>query len=110
MAYDEQLAARLRAALGDEPGLTEKRMFGGLAFLVDGHMAAAASGQGGMLLRVDPAQTEELAGQADVERFQMRGKEMDGWLRVGPSAVRTDEELQGWLDRALAYVRSLPPK
>ena len=110
MAYDEQLAARLRAALGDEPGLTEKRMFGGLAFLVDGHMAAAASGQGGMLLRVDPAHTEELVGHADVERFQMRGREMDGWLRVGPDGVRTDEELQGWLDRALAYVRSLPPK
>ncbi len=110
MAYDEQLAARLRAALEDEPGLAEKKMFGGLAFLVDGHMAAGASGQGGMLLRVDPAQTEELVDQAEVERFQMRGREMDGWLSVGPGAVRTDEELQGWLDRALAYVRSLPPK
>ena len=110
MAYDEQLADRLREALGGEPGLTEKRMFGGLAFLVHGHMTASASGQGGMLLRVEPGQTDQLVGHADVERFRMGGRDMDGWLHVGAAAVDTDEQLRAWLDRALSYVRSLPPK
>lgn len=110
MAYDEDLAARIRHLVEGEPGLTEKKMFGGLAFLVHGHMAVAASGQGGLLLRVDPASTEELVDGAGVNRFEMRGREMDGWLRVAAEAVATDEELQAWVDRGLTYVRGLPPK
>jgi len=110
MAYDEELADRIRRVVQDEPGLTEKRMFGGLAFLVDGHLAASASGQGGMLLRCDPASTETLAAEPSVSRFRMRGREMDGWLHVQPAAVATDEALESWVARGVAYARSLPPK
>jgi hypothetical protein len=80
MAYDEELAERIREVVEGEPGLTEKAMFGGLAFLVGGHMAVSASGQGGMLLRCDPAQTDDLVTHPHVQRFEMRGREMDGWL------------------------------
>jgi hypothetical protein len=110
MAYDEELAARIHDAVADEPGLTEKAMFGGLAFLIHGHMAVSASGQGGMLLRVDPAQTESLVAEPHVRRFEMRGREMDGWLRVDAEAIGTEKELRRWTRHGVAYARSLPPK
>ena len=110
MAYDEELANRLRETLQDEAGLTEQRMFGGLAFMVNGHMAVSASGKGGLLLRVDPAQTEALLDPPHVKRFEMRGREMDGWLRVDPEAVDSDEALERWAAHGVAYARSLPPK
>jgi hypothetical protein len=110
MAYDEELANRLREVLQGEPGLTEKRMFGGLGFLVGGHLAVSASGQGGMLLRVDPSRTESFLGRPDVRRFEMRGQEMDGWLRVGPGAVDDDDDLRRWVSVGVTYARSLPPK
>lgn len=110
MAYDEGLAARIRDMVQGEPGLTEKRMFGGLAFLVHGNMAVSASGQGGMLLRVDPELTESLVDGQRVRRFEMRGREMDGWLRVDTEAVDADEDLRSWVEHGLAYARSLPPK
>ncbi len=107
MAYDEQLAARIRELVGSEPGLTEKRMFGGLAFLIGGNMAVSASGQGGLLLRCDPAQTDELVKKPHAARFEMRGRAMDGWLRVDAT---TEEELRDWVRIGVAYARSLPPK
>ena len=110
MAYDEDLANRIRELLGDEPGVTEQRMFGGLAFLVGGNMAVAASGQGGLMVRVDPEQTDALVAKPGAARMVMRGREMDGWLRVGAEAVRTKRGLAPWVARGLAYARSLPPK
>ena len=110
MAYDEQLAERIRDAVDGEPGLSEKRMFGGLAFLVHGNMAVAASSQGGLLLRIDPADAESLTSRPQARRFEMRGREMDGWLRVGSEALGADDELSSWVDVGLAYARSLPAK
>jgi TfoX/Sxy family transcriptional regulator of competence genes len=110
MAYDEGLAGRIREAVAGEEGLTERRMFGGLAFLVHGNMALSASGQGGVLLRVDPAETDTLTAHPHVRRFEMRGREMDGWLRIDTDALASDEELQRWADIGLTYARSLPPK
>ena len=110
MAYDEELAQRIREAVQGEPGLTEKRMFGGLAFLVRGNMAVSASSQGGLLLRIDPGHAESLVDQPHVRRFEMRGREMDGWLRVDVAALEADDEPRRWVDRGLAYARSLPPK
>ena len=110
MAYDEQLAERIRAAVAGEEGLDERTMFGGLAFLVHGHMAVAASGQGGLMVRVDPADTATLVDDDTVTRMEMRGRQMDGWLRVTTDAVATDEALAAWADRGVAYVRTLPPK
>jgi TfoX/Sxy family transcriptional regulator of competence genes len=110
MAYDERLANRVRDAVAGEPGVTEKRMFGGLAFLVRGNMAVSASSQGGLLLRIDPADAQTLTERPGVRRFEMRGREMDGWLRVDSEAVVGDEDLQRWVDTGLAYARSLPAK
>jgi TfoX/Sxy family transcriptional regulator of competence genes len=110
MAYDEDLADRVREAMQIVDGVNEKRMFGGLAFLVGGHMAVSASGRGGLLLRCDPAETDELVTEPGVERFEMRGKEMDGWLHVDPQAIEGDEELRRWVRVGLAYAASLPPK
>ena len=110
MAYDEQLADRIRACLDGESGVTEKRMFGGLAFLVDGSMSVAASGEGGLLLRVDPAETEALTSQPTVTRAVMRGRAMNGWLRVTAAAVAGDDDLERWVRRSVGYARSLPPK
>ena len=110
MAYDEELADRIRTALAEEPGVSERAMFGGLGFMVGGHMAVAASGQGGLLLRVDPADTPTLVDGDLVTRMEMRGREMDGWLRVAAEAAATDEELAAWIARGVAYVRTLPPK
>jgi len=110
MAYDHELANRIREVVQGESGLTEKSMFGGLAFLIDGNMAASASGQGGMLLRVDPAKTDSLVSEPLVRRFEMRGREMNGWLRVDTEAVDTDADLRRWVQQGVAYARSLPPK
>ncbi|MGI8863004.1 MAG: TfoX/Sxy family protein [Solirubrobacteraceae bacterium] len=110
MAYDEDLADRIRELVADENGLSEKKMFGGLAFLIGGHMAVSASGQGGLLLRIDPAQTDELADEPHAEPFVMRGRGMQGWLRVHPAGVATTQELVRWVGLGVAYARSLPPK
>jgi len=110
MAYDEDLAARIRELVSAEPGVTEQRMFGGLAFLIHGNMSVAASGQGGLLVRVDPDAGDALVGDAHVAPMEMRGREMRGWLRVDPDGVRTKRQLQSWVRRGVAYARSLPPK
>ena len=109
MPYDEELADRVRAVVEGEPGLTEKRMFGGLAFLLDGRMAVSANSKGGLLLRIDPTLTESLVDQPHVGRFEMRGREMDGWLRVDAEAVETDADLRSWVRHGVTYARSLPP-
>ena len=110
MAYDVDMANRLREILATEPGVVEKPMFGGLAFLVAGHMAVSASRQGGLLLRVDPARTDTLVADPQASRFVMRGREMDGWLRVDIDTQATDDELRRWVKHGVGYVRSLPPK
>jgi hypothetical protein len=110
MAYDDDLADRIRELVGGQDGVTEMRMFGGLAFLVNGNMAVSASGRGGLLLRVDPARGDALVQEPHVDRFVMRGREMDGWLRVEPAAVATDEQLSAWVAHGVGYARSLPPK
>ena len=110
MAYDEELAHRIRELIAGEPGVVEQRMFGGLAFLVGGHMAVAASGQGGLMVRCDPAETEALLAEPHAQPFEMRGRAMDGWLRVDAEGVRTERELEPWVRRGVAYARSLPPK
>lgn len=109
MAYDEDLDDRIRTAIQDRDGVKEKRMFGGLAFLVDGNMAVAAS-QGGLLLRVDPSETDSLVREDGVTRSEMRGRAMRGWVRVDPSAIASDEELTRWVQVGVAYAGSLPPK
>jgi TfoX N-terminal domain len=110
MGYDEDLANRIRELVADEPGLTEKKMFGGLAFLIGGNMSVSASGQGGLLVRIDPEQTESLAAKPHAHRFVMRGRAMDGWLRVEPEGVTTKRQLDRWVQRGVSYARSLPPK
>ncbi|WP_299447018.1 TfoX/Sxy family protein [uncultured Phycicoccus sp.] len=109
MAYDQVLAERIRGVVQGERDLTEQRMFGGLAFLVHGSMAVAASGEGGLMLRCDPAETEALLDPPRVRRVEMRGREMDGWLRVSDEAVAADEDLRRWVTVGLEYARSLPP-
>ena len=110
MAYDEGLDERIRALIGDEPGLTEKKMFGGLAFLIGGNMAIAASGQGGILVRVDPAQSDGLVAKTDARLMEMRGRQMQGWLRVDSVDVRTKRQLAKWVELGTDFARSLPPK
>jgi TfoX/Sxy family transcriptional regulator of competence genes len=109
MAYDEALAARIRELVGDQP-VTEKKMFGGLAFLIGGNMAVAASGQGGVLVRVDPDESEELVATTPAEPMEMRGRSMRGWLRVAAEDVATEAQLAEWVARGKAYARSLPAK
>jgi TfoX/Sxy family transcriptional regulator of competence genes len=110
MAYDEHLANRIRELIADTPGVTEKKMFGGLAFLVSGNMSVAASGQGGLMVRVDPDETDALLRKPHVRPFEMRGRPMDGWLRVDADGVRTKRQLEPWVKRGVAYARSLPAK
>jgi TfoX/Sxy family transcriptional regulator of competence genes len=110
MPYDETLAERIRELIGGERGLTEQKMFGGLAFLINGNMSIAASGEGGVLVRVDPDETDALARRKGVRVMEMRGREMRGWLRVDADAVRTKPELSAWVDRGVRYARSLPAK
>jgi hypothetical protein len=108
MAYDHELAARIRELVAGEEGLTERRMFGGLAFLVNGNMAVAASGQGGLLVRVDARDGDRWMEEARVAAMVMRGKEMPGWLRV--TGGLTDVGLEQWVSRGVAYARTLPSK
>ena len=110
MAYDEDLANRIRELVSAQPDVTEQRMFGGLAFLIAGNMSVSASGQGGLLLRCDPADTDALVKDPHAAPFEMRGRAMDGWLRVDPEGVRGRRELERWVDVGVAYARSLPPK
>jgi TfoX/Sxy family transcriptional regulator of competence genes len=107
MAYDADLAGRIRELIAAEPDVTEKRMFGGLAFLVDGKMSVAASGQGGLLVRVDPDEGDALASRPHVRPFEMRGRSMQGWLRVDGDGVKTKRQLEPWVRRGVAYARSL---
>jgi TfoX/Sxy family transcriptional regulator of competence genes len=110
MAYNEELAERIRALIGDEPAVTEQRMFGGLAFLIGGNMAMAASGQGGILVRADPEESEALVAASTARPMEMRGREMRGWLRVEAEDVGTDAELAKWVDVGSTFARSLPAK
>jgi TfoX/Sxy family transcriptional regulator of competence genes len=110
VAYDEELADRIRELLGAESGLTERKMFGGLAFLIGGNMAVAASGQGGVLVRVDPAQSDKLVATTKARLMEMRGRRMQGWLRVRPDDVRTQRQLAKWVRLGATYARSLPAK
>jgi TfoX/Sxy family transcriptional regulator of competence genes len=110
MAYDEALAQRVHELVARESGLSEKKMFGGLAFLIGGNMAVAASGQGGLLVRVDPAQSDALVARSSARPMEMRGREMAGWLRISGEHVRTRRQLSTWVERGVAYARSLPPK
>ncbi|MBA3690761.1 MAG: TfoX/Sxy family protein [Actinobacteria bacterium] len=110
MAYDQDLADRMRELLGGEAGLTEKKMFGGLAFLIGGNMAVAASGQGGLLVRVDPATSDALVASTGARPMEMRGRQMQGWLRVGLDDLRTKRNLAKWVGLGATYARSLPSK
>ena len=110
MAYDEELASRIRELLSGEPELAEKKMFGGLAFLIRGNMAVAASGQGGLLVRVDPAESETLLENTNASPMEMRGRPTPGWLRVDAEDVSASSDLASWVNRGDAYARSLPPK
>ena len=110
MAYDEDLANRIRELIAGDPAVTEKRMFGGLAFLVAGNMAVSASSRGGLMVRVDPADTDTLLAEPSAQPFEMRGRPMDGWLRVDADGVQTQHELEPWVSRGMAYARSLPAK
>ena len=108
MAYDEAVAARIRELVPE--GTLEKRMFGGLAFLVGGNMAVAASGKGGLMVRVDPEETGALLSKPHAQVFEMRGRPMQGWLRVDAEGARTKRQLEPWVRRGVAYARSLEPK
>ena len=110
MAYDEDLANRIRELLAGEKGVTEKKMFGGLAFLIGGNMSVAASGQGGLLVRVDPDETDKLLEKPHVGLMEMRGRSMKGWLRVEDEGVNTKRQLEPWVKRGVGYAKSLPAK
>jgi TfoX/Sxy family transcriptional regulator of competence genes len=110
VAYDEELAARIRDLLVEEPDVAEKKMFGGLAFLVRGHMAVAASGQGGLMVRVDPAEGDKLIETTSARPMEMRGRQMSGWLRVDTGDVGTKRLLARWVTTGVRNAKSLPPK
>jgi TfoX/Sxy family transcriptional regulator of competence genes len=110
MPYDEDLANRIRELIAVEADVTEQRMFGGLAFLVGGHMSVAASRDGGLMVRFDPDETEALLAEPHTRPFEMRGRAMDGWLRVDPEGLGTKRRLEPWVRRGIAYARSLPAK
>jgi hypothetical protein len=110
VAYDEDLANRIRELLGGQSGVTEMKMFGGLAFLIGGNMAVAASGQGGVLVHVEPGEGESLIAKTSARPMEMRGKEMAGWLRVDADDVTTKRQLSKWVDVGAKYARSLPAK
>ena len=110
MAYDHELAGRIRQLIGSDPELTEKKMFGGLAFLIRGNMAIAASSEGGAMVRVDSAQSDALVATTKATPMNMRGRDMPGWLRVSADDLRTDDQLAPWIEIGTGYARSLPPK
>jgi TfoX/Sxy family transcriptional regulator of competence genes len=108
--YDEELAERIRELVCDQENVSEQRMFGGLAFLVGGNMAVAASGRGGLMVRVEPARGEKLIAAGSAEPMEMRGRPMTGWLRVASDAVRTKRQLTRWVELGTSTAASLPPK
>ena len=110
MAYEQELAGRIRQLIGSDPELTEKKMFGGLAFLIRGHMAISASGQGGVLVHADPGQSAGLVATTRATTAVMQGREMPGWLRVSPEDLASDDDLSRWVDIGIEHARSLPPK
>jgi TfoX/Sxy family transcriptional regulator of competence genes len=110
MAYDSELADRIRELIASEPGLSEKKMFGGLTFLLDGRMSVAVSGQGGLLLRVDPDHQEALLARPHTSAFVMNQREARGWLRVSAEALEDDAELAFWVEQGVNYAQELPPK
>ena len=110
MAYDEDLANRLRELLADEDAITEKKMFGGLAFLLHGNMSVSASRNGGLLARIDPADTDAALARPHVSLMEMGGRTMDGWITVTPEGLRTKRDLAAWVKRSVKYVKTLPPK
>jgi TfoX/Sxy family transcriptional regulator of competence genes len=110
VAYDEDLANRIRELVSAERGVTEKKMFGGLAFLINGNMAVSASGKGGLLLHIDPDETDALLKKPHAQPFEMRGRAMDGWLRVEAEGVKTKRQLERWVARGVDYAKSLPSK
>jgi hypothetical protein len=110
MPYDEDLAARIRDLIGPDPELTEKKMFGGLAFLIRGHMAISASGRGGVLVHVDSERSAGLLAASGATTAVMQGREMPGWLRVSPEDLASDDDLSGWVEIGIGHARSLPPK
>ena len=110
MAYDEDLADRIRELIAAQPGVEEKRMFGGLAFLINGNMSVAVSARGGLMVRVPPDETEKLLAREHVERMVMAGRESRGWLRVALDGVKTKRQLQSWVTRGVEYAKSLPAK
>ena len=110
MAIDEDLATRIRDLVGPDPELTEKKMFGGLAFLIRGHMAISASGQGGVLVHVDPGRSGDLVATTKATTAVMQGRKMPGWLRVSPEDLASDDDLSRWVDIGIGHARSLPPK
>ena len=110
MAYDEDLADRIRELVASEGNVSEQKMFGGLAFLINGNMAIAASSAGGVLVRADPAESDVIVARTRATPMVMRGKEMQGWLRVGVEDVRTKRQLAKWVGIGTSYARSLPAK
>ncbi len=110
MAYDEHLAERIRELVAGDTGVTEKKMFGGLAFLIGGNMAIAASGQGGILVRVDPATSDEVLATTKAQLAVMRGRPMQGWIRVDADRLRDRRQLAKWVERGTSYARLLPTK
>ncbi len=110
MAYDEELAHRIRELVSSERGVEAKPMFGGLAFLINGHMSVAVSGRGGLMVRVPPEDTAKLLARAHVEPMVMAGRETRGWVRISENGIKTKRQLQSWVTRGMEYARSLPPK
>lgn len=110
MAYDEDLANRIRELIAAEPDLTEQRMFGGLAFLIGGHMSVAVSREGGLMVRTDPDAADALLEKPHTRPFEMRGRALAGWLRVDPEGLRTKRQLAPWVTRGVGFARSLPAK
>jgi len=110
VAYDEDLANRVRELILMEPGVSEQRMFGGLTFLINGNMSVSVSGRGGLMLRVDPSETDALLRKEHVRVIEMRNRPMKGWLRVDAEGVRTKRQLQPWVKRGVEYASSLPSK
>jgi hypothetical protein len=108
--YDEDLANRIREMVATEAGVVEKRMFGGLAFLIGGNMSVSVSGRGGLLLRCDPGETDALLGKPYAAPFEMRGHVMEGWLWVNPEGLYSKRQLERWVARGVTYARALPPK
>ena len=110
MPYDEDLANRLRELLAEEDAITEKKMFGGLAFLVHGHMSVSASRNGGLFARIDPDDTDAVLARPHVSLMQMGGRTMDGWITVAPAGLKTTRQLASWVRRSVTFAKALPPK